>query len=154
MLSRDQLLSEVWGYQYTGGTRTVDVHIRRLREKLPLLNGALEYGEAVWLQARRASPGDAVRRGVACGTYDGASHAGRLQGKVFLAIFGRISAASRPRRLVFSYTIAAQTTRRIEQSLTAEARLVADVLQRQGRNLAPSELDAEADRLGAALARG
>jgi two-component system, OmpR family, alkaline phosphatase synthesis response regulator PhoP len=41
VLSRDQLLSEVWGYQYTGGTRTVDVHVRRLREKLPLLVEAL-----------------------------------------------------------------------------------------------------------------
>ena len=37
VLSRDLLLSDVWGYQYTGGTRTVDVHIRRLREKLPVL---------------------------------------------------------------------------------------------------------------------
>ena len=35
VLSRDLLLSDVWGYHYTGGTRTVDVHIRRLREKLP-----------------------------------------------------------------------------------------------------------------------
>jgi DNA-binding response OmpR family regulator len=41
VLSRDQLLSEVWGYQYTGGTRTVDVHVRRLREKLPILTRAL-----------------------------------------------------------------------------------------------------------------
>jgi len=41
VLSRDRLLTEVWGYQYTGGTRTVDVHVRRLREKLPLLVSAL-----------------------------------------------------------------------------------------------------------------
>ncbi len=41
VLSRDRLLSEVWGYQYTGGTRTVDVHVRRLREKIPLLVDAL-----------------------------------------------------------------------------------------------------------------
>ena len=41
VLSRDLLLSDVWGYQYTGGTRTVDVHVRRLREKLPLLSDAL-----------------------------------------------------------------------------------------------------------------
>ena len=41
VLSRDLLLSDVWGYQYTGGTRTVDVHVRRLREKLPLLVDAL-----------------------------------------------------------------------------------------------------------------
>jgi DNA-binding response OmpR family regulator len=41
VLSRDVLLTDVWGYRYTGGTRTVDVHIRRLREKLPLLAGSL-----------------------------------------------------------------------------------------------------------------
>jgi DNA-binding response OmpR family regulator len=41
VMSRDRLLSDVWGYQYTGGTRTVDVHVRRLREKLPLLADAL-----------------------------------------------------------------------------------------------------------------
>ena len=41
VLSRDLLLSDVWGYQYTGGTRTVDVHVRRLREKLPMLGDAL-----------------------------------------------------------------------------------------------------------------
>ena len=34
VFTRDQLLSEVWGYDYFGGTRTVDVHIRRLRSKL------------------------------------------------------------------------------------------------------------------------
>jgi DNA-binding response OmpR family regulator len=34
VFSRDQLLSEVWGYDYFGGSRTVDVHIRRLRAKL------------------------------------------------------------------------------------------------------------------------
>ena len=32
--SREQLLSKVWGYDYYGGARTVDVHIRRLRAKL------------------------------------------------------------------------------------------------------------------------
>ena len=37
VLSRDVLLTDVWGYRYTGGTRTVDVHVRRLREKLPTL---------------------------------------------------------------------------------------------------------------------
>jgi DNA-binding response OmpR family regulator len=34
VFTREQLLSEVWGYDYFGGTRTVDVHIRRLRAKL------------------------------------------------------------------------------------------------------------------------
>ena len=32
--SREQLLSKVWGYDYFGGARTVDVHVRRLRSKL------------------------------------------------------------------------------------------------------------------------
>lgn len=34
VFTRAQLLSEVWGYDYYGGTRTVDVHIRKLRSKL------------------------------------------------------------------------------------------------------------------------
>src|SRR5437667_5183833 len=34
VLTRDQLLHNVWGYDYAGDTRTVDVHIRWLREKL------------------------------------------------------------------------------------------------------------------------
>ena len=41
VLSRDLLLTDVWGYQYTGGTRTVDVHVRRLREKIPYLSRTL-----------------------------------------------------------------------------------------------------------------
>src|SRR5687767_5007513 len=41
VLSRDLLLGDVWGYRYTGGTRAVDVHVRRLREKLPFLVNAL-----------------------------------------------------------------------------------------------------------------
>ena len=41
VLSRDRLLSDVWDYQYPGETRTVDVHVRRLREKLPFLEKAL-----------------------------------------------------------------------------------------------------------------
>ncbi len=34
VFTREQLLQEVWGYDYYGGTRTVDVHVRRLRAKL------------------------------------------------------------------------------------------------------------------------
>ncbi|WP_345960870.1 response regulator transcription factor, partial [Glycomyces tenuis] len=34
VFTREQLLREVWGYDYFGGTRTVDVHVRRLRAKL------------------------------------------------------------------------------------------------------------------------
>lgn len=42
VLTRDHLLNTVWGYDYFGTTRTVDVHIRRLREKIPLLTAAIE----------------------------------------------------------------------------------------------------------------
>lgn len=35
-VSRDQLLNEAWGYDFFGGTRTVDAHIQRLRKKLGL----------------------------------------------------------------------------------------------------------------------
>ena len=34
VFSRDALLSRVWGYDYYGGARTVDVHVRRIRAKL------------------------------------------------------------------------------------------------------------------------
>jgi DNA-binding response OmpR family regulator len=41
VFTRAQLLQEVWGYDYFGGTRTVDVHIRRLRAKLGAEHEAL-----------------------------------------------------------------------------------------------------------------
>jgi two-component system alkaline phosphatase synthesis response regulator PhoP len=41
VVSRERLLTDVWGYRYVGGTRTVDVHVRRLRKKLPALCDAL-----------------------------------------------------------------------------------------------------------------
>lgn len=41
VFTRSQLLQEVWGYDYFGGTRTVDVHVRRLRAKLGPENEAL-----------------------------------------------------------------------------------------------------------------
>jgi DNA-binding response OmpR family regulator len=41
VLSRQALLEDVWGYSYSEGTRTVDVHVRRLREKIPGLASAI-----------------------------------------------------------------------------------------------------------------
>jgi two-component system, OmpR family, alkaline phosphatase synthesis response regulator PhoP len=41
VLSRDLLLNEIWGYDYFGTTRTVDVHVAHLRQKLPVLNRSL-----------------------------------------------------------------------------------------------------------------
>jgi DNA-binding response OmpR family regulator len=40
--TRQQLLDNVWGYQYFGDTRTLDVHIRRLRQKLDACGEAIE----------------------------------------------------------------------------------------------------------------
>lgn len=46
VFTREDLLTAVWGYDYFGDQRTVDVHIRRLREKLQLLSH--EYLTTVW----------------------------------------------------------------------------------------------------------
>ena len=63
VLSRDRLLSDVWDYSYTGGTRTVDVHVRRLREKLPFLVEALvtvkQFGYRLLEPAPPPAPGTA-----------------------------------------------------------------------------------------------
>jgi DNA-binding response OmpR family regulator len=70
VFSRSQLLQEVWGYDYFGGTRTVDVHVRRLRAKLGPENEALigtvrnvgyKFVPAKH-EGRRSEPGPADRR--------------------------------------------------------------------------------------------
>ncbi len=45
--TRDQLLDEVWGYEYFGDSRTVDVHIKRLRDKLDNLSSEWQI-KTVW----------------------------------------------------------------------------------------------------------
>jgi DNA-binding response OmpR family regulator len=42
VFTRDHLLQKVWGYEYTGGTRTVDIHVRRVRAKLGSESGLIE----------------------------------------------------------------------------------------------------------------
>ena len=42
VLSRDRIMNEIWGYEYAGATRTVDVHIRTLRQKLGEKGGAIK----------------------------------------------------------------------------------------------------------------
>ena len=42
VFTRDQILSEVWGYEFNGESRTVDVHIRTLRQKLGSCNTLIE----------------------------------------------------------------------------------------------------------------
>ena len=46
VFSRDALLNQVWGYEYFGGTRTVDVHIRRLRSKIE--DAEHNFIETIW----------------------------------------------------------------------------------------------------------
>jgi DNA-binding response OmpR family regulator len=41
VMTREVLLNQVWGYDYYGTTRTVDVHIRRIKQKIPMLNDAI-----------------------------------------------------------------------------------------------------------------
>lgn len=43
LFTRDQLMQDVWDYEFAGKTRTVDVHIRRLRKKLEDANGPAHY---------------------------------------------------------------------------------------------------------------
>ena len=45
--ARDQLLDEVWGFEYYGDSRTIDVHIKRLREKLEGVSDKWEL-KTVW----------------------------------------------------------------------------------------------------------
>ena len=61
VFTRDQLLQEVWGYDYFGGTRTVDVHVRRLRAKLgpeheTLIGTVRNVGYRFVLPAKEAPP--------------------------------------------------------------------------------------------------
>ncbi len=46
--SREELLNTVWGYDYPGDVRTVDVHIRRLREKIETTPSAPKYIHTKW----------------------------------------------------------------------------------------------------------
>lgn len=46
--SRETLLDKIWGYDYFGTSRTVDVHIKRLRAKLEQVQGHYSYIQTVW----------------------------------------------------------------------------------------------------------
>ena len=48
VFSREELLEIIWGYEYFGDLRTVDVHVRRLREKIEIKNKAYEYILTKW----------------------------------------------------------------------------------------------------------
>ena len=48
VFTREQLLKQVWGYDFYGEARTVDTHITRLREKISRINGEHQYVSTVW----------------------------------------------------------------------------------------------------------
>ena len=48
VFTRDQLLESVWGIEYAGETRTVDVHVRRLREKIESNPSEPKYIHTKW----------------------------------------------------------------------------------------------------------
>ena len=48
VMTRDSLLEEIWGYDFDGETRTVDVHIRRLREKIEINPSEPKYVHTKW----------------------------------------------------------------------------------------------------------
>src|SRR5690606_24207998 len=68
VFTRAQLLQEVWGYDFFGGTRTVDVHVRRLRAKLgpeyaSLIGTARNVGYKAVRPARNRTPAPAGEAG-------------------------------------------------------------------------------------------
>jgi DNA-binding response OmpR family regulator len=79
VFTRQQLLQEVWGYDYFGGTRTVDVHVRRLRAKLgpeheTLIGTVRNVGYRFVLPTKGEGTKDGVVRG---GTREGESTSSR-----------------------------------------------------------------------------
>ena len=84
VFTRAQLLQEVWGYDYFGGTRTVDVHVRRLRAKLgpeheSLIGTVRNVGYRFVVAGEGREAGRGARRpkaDAACRT-DAATRAGR-----------------------------------------------------------------------------
>ncbi len=46
--SREQILDKVWGYDYFGDTRTLDAHIKRLRQKLQVTENSPQYIHTIW----------------------------------------------------------------------------------------------------------
>jgi len=58
VLSRDRLLEDIWGYSYIEGMRTIDVHVRRLREKLPAVAARIVSVKPIGYRLADAGEGD------------------------------------------------------------------------------------------------
>lgn len=68
---REQLLERVWGYDYVGETRTVDVHVRTLRQKLGVVAACIETVRGVGYRLAAAWPPEASRQGEDSGPEQG-----------------------------------------------------------------------------------
>ena len=82
VFSRQQLLQDVWGYDYFGGTRTVDVHVRRLRAKLgpeqeALIGTVRNVGYRFVLPAQASDEGQSAEVGPAAPSGEAARPADR-----------------------------------------------------------------------------
>ena len=53
VLRRDTILDRIWGYSFEGGTRTVDVHVRTLRQKLGEFGSVIETVRGVGYKINR-----------------------------------------------------------------------------------------------------
>ena len=58
VLSRDRLLEDIWGYSYIEGMRTIDVHVRRLREKLPAIAARIASVKPIGYRLADAGEGE------------------------------------------------------------------------------------------------
>jgi DNA-binding response OmpR family regulator len=56
VLTRDMILNHVWGYNYFGSTRTVDVHVTRLRQKIPVLTEAISTIKSFGYKLKEQAP--------------------------------------------------------------------------------------------------
>jgi two-component system, OmpR family, alkaline phosphatase synthesis response regulator PhoP len=56
VLTRDMILNHVWGYDYFGSTRTVDVHVTRLRQKIPILTDAISTIKSFGYKLKEQAP--------------------------------------------------------------------------------------------------
>jgi len=56
VLTREVLLNAVWGYEYYGTTRTIDVHVRRLKQKIPFLNDAIVSIKSLGYKLKEREP--------------------------------------------------------------------------------------------------
>ena len=61
VLSRDQILTKIWDYNYSGETRTVDVHIRTLRQTLGDAGALIETVRGVGYRLAEPSAGDGAK---------------------------------------------------------------------------------------------